>query len=98
MTHVAATYLYRRAIAEAIRAYSARLRTIFAAHGSPIPPSQDCMSAMGNAWATCRVDFFKADQKLEAARERIRATEARRLTETWRAISIPTTDCTTIGA
>lgn len=70
MTNMEASYIYRREIAQAISRYSARLRTIFAAYGSPIPPSPDCACAMGDAWATCRVDFYKADQRLEKARMR----------------------------
>jgi hypothetical protein len=66
--NVAATYVYRREIAQAISRYSASIKKIFEAHGSPVPPSPECAGAMGNAWGTCRVDFYKADQRLEAAR------------------------------
>jgi hypothetical protein len=68
LTNFEAAYFYRRDIAQAIARYSASLRTIFKAHGSPIPPSPDCACAMGNAWALCRVDFYKADQRLALAR------------------------------
>ena len=68
MTNSEATYIYRREIAQAIKLYSESLRLIFARYGSPIPPSIDCMSAMGNAWGTCRVAFKLADLKLEQNR------------------------------
>lgn len=66
--NVAATYVYRREIAQAISRYSASIKKIFEAHGSPVPPSPECAGAMGNAWGTCRVDFYKADQRLENCR------------------------------
>ena len=66
--NVTATYLYRREIAQAISRYSSSIKQIFKAHGSPIPPSPECAGAMGNAWGTCRVDFFKADQMLTIRR------------------------------
>lgn len=68
MTNVAATYFYRREVAQAISRYSASIKQIFELHGSPIPPSPECAGAMGNAWGTCRVDFYKADQNLESRR------------------------------
>ena len=68
MTNEHATFLYRREIAQAKARYSATLRQIFAAHGSPIPPTIECASAMGNAWGTCRVAFKQADQRLAARR------------------------------
>ena len=78
MTGVEATYLYRREVARAISRYSASIKQIFETHGSPIPPSPECAGAMGNAWGTCRVDFYKADQKLEADRRFIAADRAQR--------------------
>jgi len=68
MTNEHATYLYRREIKKAIADYSASLRRIFAAHGSPVPPTLECGAAMGNAWGTCRVAFKQADQRLAARR------------------------------
>lgn len=69
MNNIGATYIYRREIAQAIAHYSKNLRVIFAAHGSPIPPSPECAGAMGNAWGTCRVAFKLADLKLETNRK-----------------------------
>jgi hypothetical protein len=68
MTNEAATFLYRREVARAIARYRAALRQIFAAHGSPIPPTFECAGAMGDAWGTCRVAFKQADQRLAARR------------------------------
>jgi hypothetical protein len=68
MTNSEVTYIYRREVAKAIKTYGAALRAIHLAYGSPIPPSIDCMSAMGNAWGTCRVAFKLADLKLEQHR------------------------------
>jgi|HubBroStandDraft_1064217.scaffolds.fasta_scaffold112521_2 hypothetical protein len=68
MTRFEASYLYRRDIAAAISQYGRNLRTCFAAWGSPIPPTQECMSAMGNAWGTCRVRLDRADRALEERR------------------------------
>ena len=66
MTNLEATWLYRRAIAEAIQTYNVRLkaiRTQFAGHS-------DClMSARIEAYATLRVQWHMADLKLAAARE-----------------------------
>ena len=68
MTNDEATFLYRRDIAAAIASYSRKLREIFEAWGRPIPPTQDCMAAMVDAWATCRVAFARADGLLDKRR------------------------------
>ena len=65
VTRLELTYRYRAKIAQAIAEYGRTLRVIHRAWGCPIPPSQDCMSAMGNAWGTCRVAFKLADLELE---------------------------------
>lgn len=64
MTRIEATYLYRREIKAAIENYNKRIRVIWAAWGNPIPLSQECASAMIDAWGNLRVAWSRADQKL----------------------------------
>lgn len=71
MTNSDAAYLYRKAIAAAMQQYGKELRAAFQAWGNPIPPTQECMSAMGNAWGNCRVRFHCAGLALDKAREEI---------------------------
>lgn len=62
------TYAYRRRIQEAIDYYSDSIKEIWQVHSCPVPISQDCASAMINAWGTLRVAWAKADMLLEQER------------------------------
>lgn len=65
---VGATYRYRERIREAIAAYAKQIREVWKVYEEPVPITQDCASAMINAWGILRVAWAKADMLLQQER------------------------------
>jgi head-tail adaptor len=74
MTNIEATYIYRAAIAQAIRVYNARLHMLSVLFADNTDARRD---GMIDAWGTCRVMFALADIMLEKHRLQSRANASR---------------------